>query len=54
MHENKIFGKLTLQELLYEFDIIECYEKPGHTLRVGEMTKRQIDLFRSMDMSAPT
>lgn len=32
----------TLQEVLDELDIIECFEVPGQKLQVGETTKRQM------------
>jgi len=30
-----------MQELLDEIDVIECFEYPGHELRIGEVTKKQ-------------
>ncbi len=53
MQEKELFGKFTLQELLDEFDIIECYEQPGRELRVGEVTQKQIQLFEDMDVPLP-
>jgi hypothetical protein len=40
MQENKLFKSHTMQEVLDEFDIIECFEVPGQQLQVGETTKR--------------
>lgn len=54
MQENELFKKFTMQELLDEFDIIECFEQPGYKLRIGEVTKRQLELFQAMDVSFPT
>ena len=39
MQKKNLFKKYTMQELLDEFDIIECFEQPGLKLRVGEVTK---------------
>ena len=53
MQDKNLFKKYTMQELLDEFDIIECFEQPGHKLRVGEITKRQIELYNALDISSP-
>ena len=42
-----------MQEVLDEFDIIECFEQPGCQLRLGEITQRQIGLFNDMDIEPP-
>jgi hypothetical protein len=50
----KIYSKNnTMQELLDEFDVLECFEQPGHGLRVSEMTKRQIALYKDMGITPP-
>jgi transposase len=41
MQINNLFGKYTLQGLLDQFDVIECFGRPGKDLRVGEITKKQ-------------
>jgi hypothetical protein len=48
MQNRDLFKKYTMQELLDELDVIECFEQPGHKLRVGEMTQKQIGLFTEM------
>jgi len=47
-NKNKLFKNHSMQEVLDEFDIIECYEVPGQRLQVGEITKRQIDLYTTI------
>jgi len=42
-----------MQELLDEFDVIECFEVPGHQLQVGEITKHQMELYAKLG-SLPT
>ena len=42
-----------MQELLDEFDIIECFEQPGLELQVGEMTKRQMGLYETLGIKPP-
>jgi hypothetical protein len=54
MQDKELFKKYTMQELLDEFDIIECFEQPGHEMRVGEVTKKQIELYEAMDIVPPT
>jgi len=54
MQDKNLFKKYTMQELLDEFDIIECFEQPGRELRVGEVTKRQIELYEEMEIEPPT
>ncbi len=45
MQENKLFKTYTLQEVLDELDVIECFEVPGRRLQVSETTKHQIELY---------
>jgi len=54
MQDKNLFKKYTMQELLDEFDIIECFEQTGRELRVGEVTKRQIELYEELDIKPPT
>jgi transposase len=54
MQDKNLFNKYTMHELLDEFDIIECFEQPGHDLRVGEVTKRQSELYEAMEIAPPT
>ena len=54
MQDENLFKKYTMQELFDEFDIIECFEQPGHILRVGEVTKRQTELYKTMEIAPPT
>jgi transposase len=53
MQENKLFKNHTLQEILDEFDIIECFEVPGQRLQVGETTKRQLELYTTFGVMPP-
>ena len=54
MQEKKLFGNYTMQEVLDELDLIECFERSGHKLYIGEATKKQIALFEKMDITFPT
>jgi transposase len=53
MQEEELFKKYTLHELLDEFDLIECFESPGRRLQVGEISKRQEDLYSQMGIMPP-
>ena len=53
MQDKNLFKKVTMQELLDELDLIECFEQPGHKLRVGEITKKQVELFEAMEIKPP-
>ena len=54
MQEKEMFSNYTMQEVLDELDLIECFERPGHKLYVGEVTKKQIKLFGDMEIAFPT
>ena len=54
MQTTNLFKKYTLQEVLDEFDMIECFEVPGQRLQVGETTKRQMALYTKLDVTPPT
>ncbi len=54
MQEKNLFKKYTMQGLLDEFDVIECFEQPGRDLRVGEVTKLHIELYEAMEVAPPT
>ena len=53
MQESNLFKNYTMQEVLDEFDIIECFEVPGQQLQVGEMTRRQDDLYTKLGVMPP-
>ena len=48
-----MFKHHTMQEVLDEFDLIECFEVPGPRLQVGEIPKRQIELHSQMGVDPP-
>ena len=54
MQDKNLFKSHTMQGLLDEFDVIECFEQPGRELRLGEITKRQIELYEQMEILSPT
>jgi len=54
MQDKNLFKNYTMQGLIDEFDVIECFEQPGRDLRFGEVTKRQMELFGMMGIALPT
>ena len=53
MQENNLFKAYTMQEVLDELDVIECFEVPGRQLQVGETTKRQRELYSQLGVTPP-
>ena len=53
MQEKNLFKSHTLQEVLDELDLIECFSVPGRQLQVGEMTKRQAELYTHLGVIPP-
>ena len=53
MQDNNLFRNHTLQEILDDLDIIECFEVPDQKLQVGEATKRQLELYAKLGVDPP-
>jgi len=41
MQDHDLFKKYTMQGLLYEFNIIKCFEQQGYQLRVSKSLSRE-------------
>jgi transposase len=54
MQEKELFKKYTMQGLLDQFDVIECFEQPGRRPRIGEMTKKQLELYEALGVTPPS
>lgn len=54
MSNNKLFKNCILQELLDEFDTIERFEQPGRKHHIGEMTNRQMELYKVLGVDVPS
>jgi transposase len=54
MQDGNLFKKYTMHGLLDELDIIECFEHPGYERRIGEATKKQLELYDAMGIAPPT
>jgi len=53
MSEKNLSKNYTLQELLDELDVIERFDQPGRKSRVGEMTKKQMELYTLFEVATP-
>ena len=51
MQEKGLFANYTMRQLLDELDVIECYEAPGNALTVGEVLKKQEQLYNDLDVT---
>jgi len=54
MNDQNLFSKYTMQEFLDDLDIIERYGHPGKKHYIGEMTKKQQELYGHMGVAVPT
>ena len=53
MQDNGLFKDYTIQSLLDKLDVIECFENPGHDLRIGEVLKKQKLIYDAMGVETP-
>ncbi|MBR1443998.1 MAG: transposase, partial [Firmicutes bacterium] len=51
MQEKGLFANYTIRKLLDELDVIECYESPDNALTVGEVLKKQEQLYNDLDVT---
>lgn len=51
MQKEGLFSKYTIQGLLDELDVIECFTEPGKAPVAGEVLQKQEDLYRAMDVT---
>jgi transposase len=53
MSDHNLFGTYTLQEFLDELDVIERFEHPGRKPFLGEITKKQKELYNYLEIPQP-
>ena len=53
MHEKALFRQYTMQGLLDQIDLIECFEQEGRAVRYGEVIKKQADIYEDLGINAP-
>jgi len=54
MKQSNLFKKYTMQELLDQIDLIECFEQEGFTPRYSEITQKQVDIYEALGVISPT
>lgn len=54
MIEKELFKKYTLQGLLDEVDVIECFIHPNKDTYIGEMLEKQKQIYLDMDIPIPS
>lgn len=54
MNQNDLFRRYTMQELLDELDVIERFEQPGKNHHIGEVTGKQLELYRTLGVDPPS
>jgi transposase len=53
MSDKDLFKRYTLQELLDELDVIERFDQIGKHYHIGEITKKQLHLYKCMGVNPP-
>jgi transposase len=54
MQEQGLYKDYTMQQMLDKLDVIECFKYPGHEPRVGEILKKQEELYVKLGVKPPT
>src|SRR6056297_3305706 len=52
MDDKGLFKKYTIQGVLDELDVIECFQQPGSRVFLGEVTLKQKQLFEDLGFEA--
>ena len=53
MKESKLYDKYTMSQLFDKLDVIECFEEPGHSLRIGEILTKQEEIYKALNVPVP-
>lgn len=54
MSDHNLYKDSTMHELLDDLDVIEYFEQLGHRPHVGEITRKQADLYKSLGVEIPS
>lgn len=54
MKEADLYKSYSMHQLLDKLDVIECFEDPGHPLRIGEMLDKQTAIYEALNVMPPS
>ena len=54
MRETELYKEYTLHQLLDKLDVIECFEDTEHSLRIGEILSKQVQIYEALGVDVPT
>ena len=54
MKKADLYKQYTFQQLLDKLDVIECFENPGCSLRIGEVLIKQKEIYEALNVQIPT
>ena len=54
MRKANLYKKYTMQGMLDQIDLIECFEQKGKPVRYGEITKKQVDIYHALTVLPPS
>ena len=54
MKKTDPYKNYTMQQLLDQLDVIECFEDTGRSLRIGEILNKQIQIYETLGVDIPT
>ena len=53
MKEADLYKKYTMQQVLDKLDVLECFEDKNRTLRIGELLKKQAEIYEALGVKVP-
>lgn len=53
MKDAKLYNQYSMSQLLDKLDVIECFEDPGRSLRIGEILNKQQEIYTALKVPAP-
>lgn len=54
MKDTKLYDKYTMSQLLDKLDVIECFEDPGRSMRIGEILTKQQEIYTALNVPIPS
>jgi len=54
MHAAGLFKKYTMQEMLDQIDLIECFERKGKAPRLSEILTKQAEIYQALGVPLPS